>query len=216
MLPPAALEIVNGASGAAREQVRSTLDQDWQAILDRHSRSLLLYARQWCASIHDAEDAVHDGFLRVWRSGRPCDGNTVGRLYMAVKHSALDAGRRNRRRQDRETKTAADEVGASASWFEHDTESAERAAELQRAMETLPIEQREVLLMKIWGDMTFQAIAEALEISPNTAASRYRYALEGLRRLPAFRINKTPADGNSAAEHGVAREGFDERRHEWS
>ena len=38
-----------------------------------------------------------------------------------------------------------------------------------------------MLTLKIWGDLTFAQIAARLEISPNTAASRYRYALEALR-----------------------------------
>ena len=47
----------------------------------------------------------------------------------------------------------------------------------------LPEEQREVLVLKIWSDFTFAEIAEQLAISPNTAASRYRYALTALRRI---------------------------------
>jgi RNA polymerase sigma-70 factor (ECF subfamily) len=39
-----------------------------------------------------------------------------------------------------------------------------------------------VVVMKIWGDRTFAEIGEALEISPNTAASRYRYGLEALKK----------------------------------
>jgi RNA polymerase sigma-70 factor (ECF subfamily) len=45
----------------------------------------------------------------------------------------------------------------------------------------LPVEQREVVVMKIWGRLTFPQMGEALGISANTAASRYRYALEKLR-----------------------------------
>jgi RNA polymerase sigma-70 factor (ECF subfamily) len=48
-------------------------------------------------------------------------------------------------------------------------------------MKILPAEQKEVLVMKIWGDLTFQQIADALDIPPGTAASRYRYALDALR-----------------------------------
>jgi RNA polymerase sigma-70 factor (ECF subfamily) len=45
----------------------------------------------------------------------------------------------------------------------------------------LPEEQRTVVAMKIKGELTFEEIAAALEVSANTAASRYRYALEKLR-----------------------------------
>ena len=50
------------------------------------------------------------------------------------------------------------------------------------AIDLLPREQREVLVMKIWNELTFAEIGEALEISQNTAASRYRYALASLKK----------------------------------
>ncbi len=57
---------------------------------------------------------------------------------------------------------------------------------LVAALDLLPNEQREVLVMKIWNELTFAEIASALEISQNTAASRYRYALAALKKnLPS-------------------------------
>jgi RNA polymerase sigma-70 factor (ECF subfamily) len=53
---------------------------------------------------------------------------------------------------------------------------------LAAAVDGLPNEQREVLLMKLWNELTFAEIASALGISQNTAASRYRYALSALKR----------------------------------
>jgi len=50
-----------------------------------------------------------------------------------------------------------------------------------RALEALPAEQREVLALKVDGELTFEEIGGLLNVSPNTAASRYRYALEKLR-----------------------------------
>ena len=57
---------------------------------------------------------------------------------------------------------------------------------LVAALDLLPAEQREVLTLKIWNELTFAEIASALGISQNTAASRYRYALAALKKnLPA-------------------------------
>jgi RNA polymerase sigma-70 factor (ECF subfamily) len=47
----------------------------------------------------------------------------------------------------------------------------------------LPDIYREVITLKIWGELTFAEIAQALEIPANTAASRYRYGLVELRKL---------------------------------
>ena len=54
--------------------------------------------------------------------------------------------------------------------------------DLETALRSLPAEQREVVVMKVWGEQTFDVIGHALEISPNTAASRYRYGMEALRK----------------------------------
>jgi hypothetical protein len=57
-----------------------------------------------------------------------------------------------------------------------------RLAALAESLKLLPAEQREVVVLKVWGDLTFDEIGEQLSISPNTAASRWRYAMEALRR----------------------------------
>jgi RNA polymerase sigma-70 factor (ECF subfamily) len=54
---------------------------------------------------------------------------------------------------------------------------------IQDAMEKLPTIYREVIALKLWGGLTFAEIAESLNIPANTAASRYRYGLEELRKL---------------------------------
>ena len=66
-------------------------------------------------------------------------------------------------------------------WFLPD--STGESAEVERILEQLPVEQREILVLRIWGEQTFEAIGETLDISPNTAASRYRYGLENMRRM---------------------------------
>ena len=53
---------------------------------------------------------------------------------------------------------------------------------IKASLAELPPEQREVLVMKIWAGLTFAEIGKVTEVSANTAASRYRYAISGLRR----------------------------------
>ena len=153
---------------------------DWNKLLDEHSSTLLLYARQWAPSVADAEDAVQDGFLRVWRPGKVRPEGAAPALFAAVRRAAIDRIRSSRRRKTRENKSHDPDAGCAM--FETRVEKDERRREIEVALGRLPIEQREVLVMKIWADMTFSAIAESLGISPNTAASRYRYALEALRK----------------------------------
>ena len=58
----------------------------------------------------------------------------------------------------------------------------ERQTAIEEALDTLPADQREVVILKVWAGLNFPAIALTLGISANTAASRYRYALEKLRQ----------------------------------
>lgn len=69
-------------------------------------------------------------------------------------------------------------------------ERAERDREIESAIRRLPAEQREVLVMKTWGELPFAQIAKVLDLLPNTAASRYRYALDGLRRELSEEVRK--------------------------
>jgi RNA polymerase sigma-70 factor (ECF subfamily) len=158
---------------------------EWTDILDRHGPALVLYARQWTASHADAEEAVQDGFVRLWRSpqrdGLP-EAEFLPLLYVAVRSAALDLLRRQRRRASRE-ETAAEALYAEPGPFEDTVGRQDERRVLERALAELPLDQREVIVMKLWGEMTFEQIGQALALSPNTAASRYRYGLGALRNL---------------------------------
>ncbi len=67
-------------------------------------------------------------------------------------------------------------------WLDTSAEQDEEAEILRRAVDSLGEKLREVVTLKTWGGLTFAEIAETMAISPNTAASRYRYALEQLER----------------------------------
>ena len=68
------------------------------------------------------------------------------------------------------------------SWFEPAPAESAAEREAMRCLTRLPREQREVIVLKIWHDYTFEEVGELLEISPNTAAGRYRYGLQKLRQ----------------------------------
>jgi len=71
--------------------------------------------------------------------------------------------------------------GDAASWLEAPAGCEEMGLAVQTALQRLPEEQREVVVLHVWGALTFLEIAEALDTSPNTVASRYRYGLTKLR-----------------------------------
>ena len=155
-----------------------TGDDDWTDWLARHGAALVLFARQWVPSHADAEDVVQEAFVRFWRS-RPDADDPTAYLFACVRSHALDWRRGQSRRARREAAAARPE--RTEPLFAPKLEQNERRAALEAAVATLPAEQREVLVLKIWGGLTFPQIAGALGLSPNTAASRYRYALAKLR-----------------------------------
>jgi RNA polymerase sigma-70 factor, ECF subfamily len=149
----------------------------WTDWLDRHGAALVLFAQQWVSSRADAEDIVQEAFVRFWRS-RDRATDPAAYLYACVKRCVLE-WRRGRTRLSRREKAAARPESEPS--FAGPLEQDERRASIDAALRTLPENQREVLVMKVWGGLSFPQIAEALGIPSNTAASRYRYALAKLR-----------------------------------
>ena len=100
-------------------------------------------------------------------------------MYRAIRRLAIDWARSIDRRRIREEKVILDSPLSTS--FERNLEKDERKQALLRAIERLPKEQSEVLMLKIWGDLTFDEISRTLDLSLNTVASRYRYALQKLK-----------------------------------
>ncbi len=148
----------------------------WRQWLDRHGPALVLFARQWSTTRADAEDAVQSGFLKFWQT-RETARAPLPYLYACVRTAAMDLGRGERRRERREHRSSPAEQSA----FDF-PERREREAAIEAALNQLPGDQREVVVMKIWGALTFAEIGQSLGVPLSTAASRYRYALTRLEQ----------------------------------
>lgn len=157
-------------------------ESHWRLCFTQLAPKLLLYARQWVQSRADAEDIVQNAFVRFWRH-QPCAApEHYPLLYAAVRTNALDWLRANERRIRRENDERAPLMRGDDPIFDESIEQRELAETIQQALGQLPERQREVLVLRIWGDLTFAEIATVLDESINTIASRHRYALEALRR----------------------------------
>lgn len=158
----------------------SSSNQPWRCCYEQLAPRLLLFARQWLASAADAEDAVQAAFVKFWRHHPDARPEHYPLLYAAVRSAALDVLRSDTRRMRRE--------GAACQlfddrFFDAGIERREEAETLAAALGKLSADQREVLVLRIWGELTFAEIGTTLDASINTVASRYRHALEALRRL---------------------------------
>ena len=146
---------------------------------------LILYGRALGLSHAEAEDVVQETFLRLLQMP---DAPERPEHYCvrSFRNQALNHRRSLWRRVAREFE--------SSRWFDRmsDESPMERAA--MRCLAGLPLMQREVVVLKLWHEYTFEEIGELLEVSPNTAAGRYRYGLEKLRACMKGEVYETRED----------------------
>jgi RNA polymerase sigma-70 factor (ECF subfamily) len=139
-------------------------------LIERHGASLQLWVRS-CGD--SAEDAVQEAFTRL-ATQDPVPNNPVAWLYQVSRNVALKRRLSDRRRHDRELASAqAEVVAAPADPLE--------IADLHAAVASLADELREVLVARIWGQLTLEEIGQMCGVSTATAFRRYREALEALR-----------------------------------
>jgi RNA polymerase sigma factor (sigma-70 family) len=146
-------------------------------LFDMHAAALVLFARQWCDA---PEDIVQDAFVALARQGEAPD-RAVTWLYRAVRNGAITAARQSRRRRRRERRAADPEAAPGAAWFAA-TDDRIDAEHASRLLADLDMETREVIVARLWGGLTFEAIARLQGCSLTTAHRRYQ---AGLARLHA-------------------------------
>ena len=151
----------------------------WKAWFAKHGSRLLLFARQQARCPDDAEDLVQEAFVRIWRLYGHTGEVAPSLVYRAIRRLAIDWARSLDSRKRREEKISLDTAFAFS--FDRGLERGERKDALLQAIDRLPVEQKEVFTLKIWSELTFDEIARTLDLSLNTVASRYRYALRKLK-----------------------------------
>ncbi len=157
------------------------------AAYDRHGAALYRYALVLCVRHALAEDAVQQAFAKL-----AALGPRIGELQAPADYLRV-AVRNECYRLLAVPRLAAVAENAPALLEPVDAgmERDDQRRTLEAALAALPPEQREIVHLKVYEDQTFQQIADLLAIPPNTAASRYRYALDKLRdRLAALEQNE--------------------------
>jgi len=140
----------------------------------RHGPALTLFAAQWT---DHPDDCVQEALLALVRQ-RQCPRNAVAWMYRAVRNGAISSRRAAARRQRREAATARPE----SVWFVARHRPLVEAEELTAALRALEPRQREIIVARIWGGLSFEELAETLRVSTSTAHRRYEVALRELRK----------------------------------
>jgi RNA polymerase sigma-70 factor (ECF subfamily) len=154
---------------------------DLEHLYDAHAQALFAFLLNFTRNEADARDLLQELFVKLARQPGMLDGVREERAFLIrLAHNlAIDGLRRRATREKNYDELAAE----TTAFFVPSADPDEQAFRetLTRALGELPADQRAVLHLKLWEDLTFEQIAAALDISPNTAASRYRYGLDKLR-----------------------------------
>ena len=150
-------------------------------LYDEHANALFGFLLSLTRSEADTRDALQEIFRRIALRPALLAGvrDERGFLLRMAHNQAVDVIRRRAARDRKHESQASETAGLFASAPDADTQTFR--AELEAALAELPPDQRAVVHLKLWEGLTFERIAETLNIPLNTAASRYRYGIDKLR-----------------------------------
>lgn len=152
------------------------MDADRLAELaDAHAAALELLAARWTVA---PEDCVQESFIEL--ACQPSEPENVAAwLYRVVRNRALNAARGDRRRRAREQAVARLRPTATNVSLSNAIDT----ATIVEALEQISRDANEIVILRIWSELSFEDIATVLECSVSTAHRRYRRALEQLRTV---------------------------------
>jgi RNA polymerase sigma factor (sigma-70 family) len=156
-----------------------------EEAFERHQSELLGTLYYLVGNLEDARDALQEAFIKCWR--HQAEVGQVENLKAWIFRVALNAGRDIRETAWRRKRQALPEdEGALVSRQdgpEMIVEQDERLSRLREAMQQLRPEEQEVFLLRQNGDLTYEQIAETLDIPTGTVKTRMRLALARLREV---------------------------------
>lgn len=142
-------------------------------LLDEQGPALVLYARQWCST---PEDVVQEAFIQL-AGQRQMPDRLAPWLYRVVRNGAISAARGARRRRMHESVVAQ----RAEECFEPTPGDRLDAVEAARSLDLLPNEQRQVIVARLWGGLSFQEIGDLVGTSASSAHRWYEAGIAALR-----------------------------------
>ena len=153
-------------------------------IYARYGRRVLAYAFSWLRDRHAAEDVLQEAFSRLhqkMQQAGPLDGGAADFLFGVARSRIIDRVRRRGVRAGTVSLQDAPEPEMTGpTRMDGPVERAELHGVINRALLSLPTEQCEVLVLRVFAHFPFEKIARLTGAPLPTVASRYRYALEKL------------------------------------
>ena len=144
-------------------------------LFDRHAAALELYVRQWTP---EAADIVQAAYVRLAEQ-KTVPRDPVAWLYRVARNLAVSQARSAAARRRREQAVGHD----TNRWFAQPTSPDVDIDEVIVALQQLPQDQREVVVLRIWGGRTYDEIADITGSPRTTVYRKYQSALRELRDM---------------------------------
>lgn len=141
---------------------------------ERHAAALVLYARQWC---RQPDDAVQEAMIQLTQQSPP-PRDPVAWLYTTVRRRAMNLARAERRRSEHHRRAAI----LRDDWFTVDPPELLDTETLRQALETLDPLDRQIVVARVWGDLSFAQLAELVDRPISFVHRRYQSGLKTLQR----------------------------------
>jgi len=166
-------------------------EKAFEILLKRHQKRVFTYIVIMTKDRQLAEDIMQDAFVKVintLRSGKYNDEGKFLPWVMRISHNlVIDAFRKNAKMPSVEPKNEDHDIFSTLCIYDENAQEImvtdQILKDVRKLVDYLPEEQREVIMMRHYSDMSFKEIAEATNVSINTALGRMRYALINLRKL---------------------------------
>ena len=165
-------------------------EESLERLIKRHQQRIFNFMFSKVLDRETAEDIFQDTFIKVVKTLKNGVYNEEGKFLpwvMRIAHNLIiDHFRRSNRIPSLETKEDFDifqMIGDGSLNVESLLVNDQIVADLQRLVQELPEDQKEVLQMRLYRDMSFKEIAEQTKVSINTALGRMRYEIINLRKL---------------------------------
>lgn len=166
------------------ERVAEGSPEAFEALYDRYCRLAYAIAMRVLADAHAADEVVQEAFLAVWRKRltyRAGLGSPRTWIATIVRNRAIDHLRRDSHRvmYELDAEVLEDRAGLSDTWAEVAAELSRE--QIQRALRSLPIEQRQTIELAYWCGLSQREISEQMQVPVGTVKGRARLGLNKLR-----------------------------------
>jgi len=158
--------------------------KEFEALIDAMQHRLVQFAFCRLHSREDAEDAVQDVLVQAYRDREKhrAVANAVPFLFRMVANRSTDVLRR-RKHEGGRLEDCAGELAASGEGAQEAAAAAQRQRRIEDSLQRLPRRQSEAIRLRVYGELPFEAVAQAMGCSVPTVKSRFRYGIQKLRRV---------------------------------